>query len=163
MGRVSGLYGQDIIVARTMAMQAAYLGYHKRELIHYTESSPARWQGIDLDKKAWRGEFPEWADCSAFVTWCLWNGLHHFYRPDVVNGEAWKAGYTGTMLNHGEIIRGLKKAIRGDAIIYGPAWPGQHTAIYVGNNRVISHGSEEGPLLLPVEYRKDILSIRRYI
>ena|SRR5271165_109035 len=162
MGRISGLKGNQIIIARDMAMQAAFLGLNNEPNIHYTEGS-ARWQGINLHRKAWRGEYPNWADCSSFVTWCLWNGLDHFHRPDVVNGLKWQAGYTGTMLTHGEVIRGKSWLMRGDAIIYGSSWPGQHTAIYIGNDRVISHGSEAGPNLLPMHYREDILGVRRYI
>src|SRR3974390_1003156 len=113
MSRPSPLAGKQIIIARDMAMQAAFLGVHNQPAIHYTQG-PRRWSGIDEYRKAWKGQFPSYADCSAFVTWCLWNGLDHFHIGDVVNGLNWKAGYTGTMLQHGEIITEGHSLMRGD-------------------------------------------------
>lgn len=156
---VSGLSPEHVKKATNMALQAAVLGLHHASAIHYSQSS-VRWQGIDQHRKAWRGEFPTWADCSAYVTWCLWNGLDHFHHSDTVNGEHWQAGYTGTMLEHGQAVR---SPIPGDAVIYGPSWPGEHTALYTGNGLVVSHGSEAGPMLIPWRYRSDVLSIRRYL
>lgn len=163
MSRISGLNDHDTVIARQMAVQAAFLALHHRDEIHYSQDPSLRWSGISQHKKAWRGQYPNYADCSSFDTWCLWNGLDHFHRPDIVNGEKWQRGYTGTMLQHGRVIPSISKALPGDAIIYGSGWPGQHTAVYVGNGRVISHGSEGGPYLLGYNYRRDILSIRRYI
>lgn len=145
--------------AVNLALQAAVLGYHHRDNIHYTQGS-LRWQGISRNRKAWKGEYPNYADCSAYVTWCLWCGLHHYLQPDVVNGQRWLAGYTGTMLRHGRVV---SQPLPGDAVIYGHGWPGEHTALYTGGGLVVSHGSEAGPLLLPWRYRGDVLSIRRYI
>ncbi len=155
----SGLSPDHRRKAINMALQAAVLGYHNREAIHYTQG-PKRWEGIDQHRKAWRGEYPNYADCSAYVTWCLWNGLDHFGEPDIVNRQRWLAGYTGTMLQHGESVSSPRP---GDAIIYGISYPGEHTAIYTGGGLVVSHGSEPGPLLIPWRYRPDVLSIRRYI
>lgn len=156
---VSGLSPAHVHRAVNMTLQAAVLGMHHAPVIHYTQDE-RRWQGIDRDRKAWRGEYPNWADCSAYVTWCLWNGLDHFHHSDTVNGEHWRAGYTGTLLEHGRVVW---VPIPGDAIIYGPGWPGEHTALYTGGGLVVSHGSEAGPMLLPWRYRPDVLSIRRYI
>lgn len=162
MSRPSPLAGKQIIVARDMAMQAAFLGVHNEPAIHYTQG-PQRWSGINGNKKAWRGQFPNYADCSAFVTWCLWQGLDHYHVRDVVNGLNWKAGYTGSMLEHGEVITKGHQLQRGDAVIYGPATNGTHTAIYVGGGKVISHGSEHGPNLCSINLGLPIKSIRRYI
>jgi len=151
--------------ARRLAVNAAWLAYHNRDRVHYTQDA-RRWQGIDRGLKAWKGQYPTYADCSSFATWCIWNGLDHYGVRDVVNGAAWKAGWTGTMLDHGkEAING--HYLEGDCVIYGSN-PGRHTAIIVGfdaNRRpmVISHGSEAGPYYLPYNYRSDINSIRRYI
>ncbi len=155
----SGLTGADRQKAVNLALQAAILGYHNRDRMHYSQGS-RRWEGINKNLKAYQGHYPNYADCSAFVTWCLWNGLEHFHRPDVVNKEAWKGGYTGTMLQNG---RRVSSPIPADAIIYGHGGTGEHTAIYTGGGLVVSFGSEPGPLLLPWRYRTDIMSVRRYI
>lgn len=156
---VSGLSQAHVKKAVNMTLQAAVLGLHHAPQIHYTQG-PERWQGIDRKKKAWRGEFPTQADCSSYATWCLWNGLDHFHYPDIVNRENWKAGYTGTLLQNGHSVGDPRP---GDLVIYGPSWPGEHTAVYTGGGLVVSHGSEGGPYLLPWRYRSDVLSVRRYI
>ena len=142
-----------------MVLEAAVLGLHHAPAIHYTQGE-LRWQGIDRDRKAWRHEYPNYADCSAFATWCLWNGLDHFHHSDTVNGERWRGGYTGTLLEHG---RRVTAPIPGDLVIYGTSWPGEHTAVYTGGGLAVSHGSEIGPLLLPWRYRSDVLAVHRYI
>lgn len=157
--------------ARRIAVRAALLGLHNAAAIHYTQGS-ARWQGIKDTRFSQRRQFPNYADCSAFATWCLWNGLYvPYHKPDVVNGADWKAGYTGTMLSHGRSIRYTKNIRWGDCVLYGaPGSSGRHVAIIVkvGKPRgsslmVVSHGSEGGPYYLPYNYRRDIQSIRRYI
>lgn len=157
----TGLNAAQCEVARSMAVGAASLLLHHADVVHYTQGS-ARWEGIDHNLKAWRGQFPHFADCSAAVTWELWNGMDHFHLPDSVNGEHWRAGYTGTLLTHGKSVlhQPLKLA---DAVLYGFSPTGDHTALYVGGGMVISHGSEAGPFLEPVRYRPDLRDIRRYI
>ena len=157
---VSGLSPRHVRQAVDGTLQAAIVGLKHANQQHYTQGE-LRWSGIDRHRVASRGEFPFWSDCSAFVTWCFWNGLflrgHH---SDIVNGQRWRAGYTGTLLEHG---RSVRSPIPGDAIIYGSSWPGEHTALYTGGGLVVSHGGDPGPQLLPWRYRGDILSIRRYI
>lgn len=157
---VSGLSSAHVKQAVNWTLQAAVLGYHHRDSIHYTQGQ-LRWQGIDRHLDASRGHYPNWGDCSSFVTWCLWNGLHiHTGHTDIVNGQSWRAGYTGTLLQHGHQV---SSPIPGDVIIYGRGFPGEHTALYTGGGLTVSHGSEAGPLLVPWRYRSDVLSIRRYI
>jgi hypothetical protein len=157
---VSGLSSHHVRQAVNLTLQAAVLGYHHAPAISYTQGD-LRWQGIDRRRDASRGEYPNYADCSAYATWCYWNGLHlHTGHSDIVNGEHWQAGYTGTMLEHG---RHVSRPIPGDAVIYGTSWPGEHVALYTGAGLVVSHGSEAGPFLLPWRYRSDVLEIRRYI
>jgi|SRR5437868_9307067 len=164
----SGLSSAHRIRARDLAIQAALLGLHNAPAIHYTQGAK-RWQGIDNHLKSWRGEYPKYADCSAFTTWCLWNGLDHFHVRDVVNGAAWKSGYTGTQLDHGERIDGRFKPQRADLVLYGTGYPGHHVAIVIGRRKadgklmVVSHGSEGGPYFLPFDYRSDVMQLRRYI
>ena len=157
---VSGLSRKHVKQAVDLTLQAAVLGLHHASEIHYTEGE-LRWQGIDRGRVASQGEYPMWADCSAYATWCLWNGLHvHLGHTDIVNGQHWRAGYTGTLLEHGEHVSSL---LPGDLVIYGNGFPGKHVALYTGGGLVVSHGSEAGPLLLPVHYRSDAMEYRRYI
>lgn len=169
----SGLNGAQKATARAIARHAALLGLNHAPAIHYTQGSQ-RWQGIAEKRHSEEGHYPNYADCSAFVTWCLWNGLAaKYHQGDVVNWEKWQAGYTGTMLRHGDAIRDLGNVRWGDAVIYGvPGTTGEHTAIVTHTPRdkagprtiyVVSHGSEGGPYWLPYNYRSDIMSIRRYI
>lgn len=169
MSSVSGLSRDHRIHARDRAVAAAVLALHHAPQIHYTQGSQ-RWDGIRLHRNARLGEFPEYADCSAFVTWCLWNGLHlsGLVSRDIVNDAHWAAGFTGTLLANGKRVQHLASVQRADAVIYGRGGPGEHTAFVVGRRgdgkpMVISHGSEVGPLYLPYDYRADVMSIRRYI
>lgn len=163
MSSVSGLSAPHRIRARDLAVRAAFLTLRHAPTVHYTQG-PRRWDGINKDLKAYRNEYPRFADCSAFATWCLWNGLDHYGVRDTVNGANWKAGYTGTMLSHGKEVKHRSNVLRGDCVLYGPKGSnGEHTAICVGGGKVISHGSEAGPFLLPIDYRRDVMCIRRYI
>lgn len=164
MSSASGLSDRHRIEARTRAVNAAILGLAHAPEIHYTQDA-RRWQGIADTRYSAHGEFPNYADCSAFVTWCLWNGLWVPFRVrDTVNDQGWRAGYTGTMLEHGKRVVHPENMIRGDAVIYGvPGTTGRHTALYIGGGLVISHGSEGGPYKLRWNYRNDVQEIRRYI
>jgi len=167
MSSVSGLSDAQRRRARLLTVRAATLALRHRDSVHYTQGS-LRWQGINRDYKAFRGDYPRYADCSSFATWCIWNGLDHFAVHDTVNGLHWRAGYTGTMLNHGKRVEHLENVLRGDCVIYGQKGSvGAHTAIITGVSgkrpMVISHGSEGGPYYVPYNYRKDIIEIRRYI
>lgn len=162
MASVSGLSAKHRIEARDLAVEAALLSIRNAPLIHYTQGS-RRWEGIDKHLKAWRGEIPHYGDCSAMGTWWLWNGLDHFGVRDTVNGQNWRAGYTGTMLTHGKQVRHRANWLRGDLFIYGRGFPGAHVAMYIGGGLVASHGSESGPYKLAWDYRSDLMQVRRYI
>jgi len=138
-------------VAATIVKTALY-GYAHRGSIHYTQGS-LRWQGISQKLKP--PAFPRWADCSSFATWCYWVAG----APDP-NGLGYRAGYTGTMAGHGHAVASPKP---GDLVLYGRYWPYEHVAVYVGDGMVVSHGSESGPLHLPVHYRGDVAQYRRYV
>lgn len=154
--------------ARNIVAEAALLGYHNRGDIHYSRGT-IRWQGIDGKYESRKGQYPRNADCSAYSTWCLWNGLYVAYNKiDVVNGARWRAGYTGTMMAHGVVVRRVSDMRKADVVLY--AYSGQtptHVATVVGRDKngvpmVVSHGSEAGPLYLPYNYRR-IICVRRYI
>lgn len=164
MSSVSGLSTHHRSVARDRAVHAALVGLAHAASLHYTQDA-RRWEGIARHLHAEKGQCPGYADCSAFVTWCLWNALYLGYGVrDVVNAQSWRAGYTGTMLRHGKEVQHRENWMRGDAVLYGARGSnGEHTALYVGSGLVISHGSEGGPYKLPVDYRADRMSVRRYI
>lgn len=152
--------------ARARAVQAARLALAHEPDVHYT-MGPQRWEAINDRRDASAGEYPSYADCSAFVTWCIWNGVYlPWGMEDIVNGAGWAAGYTGTMLAHGTPVA-AGDLLPGDAVIYGPAGStGEHTAIVWQAGavaRVISHGQEGGPYDWPYNYRSDVQAFRRYI
>lgn len=156
---VSGLTAPQRHEARKIAVQAALLSLHHAPKVHYTQG-PQRWSGIAHRLVAAKGEYPTEADCSSSVSWWLWNALHHhFGLPDIVNGDRWNGGYTGTLAQHGRQVQHLHNVIRGDVVLYGPAPTFEHTAMVVGHEHgvpvVVSHGSEAGPFLLPFNYRSD--------
>lgn len=149
--------------ARRLAVKAAYVLLNNARAVHYTQG-PSRWSGIDGRKRSYRGEFPAYADCSSSTTWMLWDATRRYKLPDFVNGQGWKAGYTGTQQDHGRRVGTNEKKLPGDLVFYGDQGGGvaQHVAIYVGDGKVISHGSEPGPFLLPWNYRK-VSEVRRYL
>ena len=164
---VSGLTRDQRIIARDRTTQAALLGLHHAPALHYTQG-PARWEGIAKHLVARHGHYPTHADCSAFATWCLWNGLRlPFGLGDIVNGDKWAGGFTGTMAEHGREVVHVRNVLPGDCVLYGPGAPFEHVAIVVGQKNgkpvVVSNGSEPGPFLLPYDYRPDVGQIRRYI
>ena len=170
MSSASGLSTVHRVQARDRTVGAAMLALKHAPEIHYTQS-PARWEGIAKHRNARLGEFPHNIDCSAFVTWCLYNGLvlSGFTTRDIPNGANWTGGYTGTLLTHGKQVRHLENVQRGDYVIYGNGGTGEHTALVVGRRKsdgkimVVSHGSEAGPFYLEYDYRRDIMQVRRSI
>jgi hypothetical protein len=155
--------GGEIMKLRVRIVRAAMLGHKHAEAVHYT-TGPRRWDGITNRCRAHLGRFPRWADCSSYATWCLWDALGGPNAgPDIVNGQSWKGGFTGTMKQHGRRVQGgPANALPGDLVLYGGG-SGKHVAIVVGKNKVISHGSEGGPVLVKVDYRSDLAEVRRYI
>lgn len=159
----AGVAERDRAEVRRLALEAFDLLYRHAGAVHYTQG-PLRWQGIDRGLRAADGRFPNYADCSAAYTWCVWNALTHVLGSaahDVVNGQEWHAGYTGTLLAHGDPV-GFDELRPGDAIIYGRGWPGVHVVMYDHDGLCYSHGSEAGPFHLSYQYRGDILAARRY-
>jgi cell wall-associated NlpC family hydrolase len=161
--KTSGLRSLRRLKARKLATNAAKLSLANAPVVHYSQGVD-RWEGIDKKLKAYKGQYPKNTDCSASATWWIWNGLSHFGKRDVVNGQRWEAGYTGTMVNHGIRVKHRINYRRGDLVLYGdPYGSSGHVAMYVGRGKVISHGSEGGPYLVPWNYRSDVHSVRRYI
>lgn len=165
-GSVSGLNSRERANARRLILQGAELGLARAASLHYTQGAK-RWEGIDKGLRAWKGQCPEWADCSAFATWVLWQGLYHYGIRDVVNGAGFKAGYTGTMWTRGKRVVHDSSIKIGDLALYGdPFGRTGHVAIVADLKptiRVISFGSDPGPFDLPLRYRSDLRQVRRYI
>lgn len=160
MASISGLSKEHRYEARQMAKDAALLTWNHRGVVHYTQGY-LRWQGIQTKRRSVAGNYPNWADCSALVTWCLWNGLNHFGVRDTVNNNNWQWGSTYTQLMNGKRILLPASYLTGDLVFYNnPA----HVAIIVDPHRklVISHGQESGPHLLEMHYRR-VYQVRRYI
>ena len=162
MSSVSGLSAAHRVRARDLAVAAALLSVRHAPAIHYTQGG-LRWQGIDRELKAYRGEYPNYGDCSAMATWWLWNGLDHYGVRDVVNMQNWNWGYTGTQLRCGKRVVHKWNWRRCYLFSYGAGWPDKHVAMYIGGGKVVSHGSEAGPFILPWNYRGDLMEVRRYI
>lgn len=125
-------------------------GYRSRERIHYAQYRP-------MDRLGDLEYLDVWDDCSEFFTKaCKWAGM-----PDP-NGMAYDgAGWTGTIGHQGRRVTAAQLRV-GDAVLYG-GWPDfTHVACYVGGGRVVSHGSEAGPLLLAYDYRP-VAEIRTFL
>ena len=170
MSPVQPLTPAERMTVRTLIVQGCQLLLSRINEVNYSEGSD-RWDGIAHRKLISQGSavFPFEGDCSSTATWLLWNGLaHHLGQPDVVNGENWNAGYTGTMASHGRLVvndgkNGKPSDIKvGDLVLYGPPPTFEHVAVAIGGGMVFSHGSEAGPFKLPIDYRPDRAEVRRY-
>ncbi|GBB94637.1 hypothetical protein RclHR1_23950002 [Rhizophagus clarus] len=149
----------EVTATRDGLMNAALWVVNSGKTITYTQEFPQRWSGINNYVCPYVN-VPPYADCSSFVTWLYWSAFG-FY-PDYLNGENWASGYTGTMASHGVVVP-LSDAQPGDVVLYGPSFPFEHAAIYVGNNQVVNYGSNGPAKLLNIfAVRKDFNCIISY-
>merc|ERR1712000_525906 len=146
----------------TALMTAAKALHANRNDVVYTQGDK-RWNGIDNKKMP--PACPKYSDCSSAVSWMYWTVFgpqgSYPWSKDKLNGQDWKAGYTGTMTNYGKSVS--KSAMkRGDLVFYGgtKSVPG-HVAMYVGHDKVVSHGSDPAGCY-SVDYRSDRIDIRCY-
>ena len=142
------LTGADAKELRRVIMRAANLGVKLHRSMTYTEG-PGRWSGITQERRSILDETPPYSDCSAFATWCYWDASRWLDMPDIVNGQDWEAGYTGTMVQHGTAIP-LADGQLGDLVFYGAVSLPYHVAIFAGNGEVVSMGRPGAPELVPV-------------
>ena len=128
---------------------AALLCVRHRSLIHYTQGS-LRMTGVT--RRMYPPAYPRYIDCSAAYTWWKFVGG----APDP-NGLGYNGqGYTGTQSNKGVTVAPWN-APRTAAVFYGR--PIGHVAmIVVKGSKVVSHGSEIGPVLVNVGYRPPVLA-----
>lgn len=116
-----------------------------------------------------RSYFPTWprvppcTDCSGTVIWELYQAG---VGPTVgYSGPGSPVGWTGTLAVQGRALGPNEALAVGDVVLYpsssarGPPWG--HSALYVGNGNVVSHGSV-GVKLLPYNYRT-VGQVRRMI
>jgi hypothetical protein len=149
MGRSQG-EGPGLTVRQKVVNEAQW-GYNNRNEIHYEQVRPMR--SLNRGHK-----LPQTMDCSEFATVCY----RRAEAPDP-NARGYDGyGYTGTLSQHGRLVS-LSQARPGDLVFYGSAWPFSHVAVYAGFGKVFSHGSEGGPYLLAVDYRRDRRAIRSYL
>jgi len=110
--------------------------YHDRGSEHYTEGGQ-RWSGIS--GHVCPTSAPPYSDCSSCTTWIYWTLFGN--GADFINGESWKAGYTGTQIEHGVDVGTAEAGLAvGDLCFY--YHPIAHVAIYVGGGMVVSHGAD---------------------
>jgi cell wall-associated NlpC family hydrolase len=140
---------------RQCLMVGAKALYDQRANEIYTGDVNKRWDGIFDNIHP--PSAPKYSDCSSAVSWIYWTCFGS--GPDFINGQQWNDGYTGTLDQHGTKIS-LSQAQPGDLVFYGN--PIDHVAIYIGSDRVISHGSD--PVCnCPVNYRSDMAEVRTYL
>lgn len=152
MGRAP-LPQSPALTPRQKVVNEATWGYNNRGSIHYRQFRPM--QTLNMGHR-----LPQSLDCSEFST-------VSYKRSDCPdpNGPSFGyngLGYTGTLAVHGQLVS-TNQARPADLVLYGGGYPYEHVAVYVGFGRVISHGSEAGPLLLPMDYRSDRRQIRSYL
>jgi len=140
--------------ARQGVYTAAMAIYNQRSHEHYTQGSQ-RWSGITGHVEP--PNAPPYSDCSSAATWAYWTVFGN--GPDLLNGQSWKAGYTGTMSSRGVGVSCSSMGV-GDLAFYGS--PISHVAIGVGGGKVVSHGSDPAGLY-SVNYRSDLNQCRSYI
>jgi len=146
--------GGDHTAQRAALRVAAMALYNNRAHEHYTQGSQ-RWSGITNGIRP--PNAPPYSDCSAAVTWCYWTVFGS--GPDFLNGQSWRAGYTGSMSGRGRSVS-CGSMQSGDLAFYGS--PISHVAISIGGGLVVSHGSD------PVgqysyNYRSDLNQCRTYL
>ncbi|KAI8915018.1 hypothetical protein DFJ77DRAFT_440643 [Powellomyces hirtus] len=136
-------------------VDAAMWAHNSGQRADYTQGA-SRWSGI-TDNKCPKKNIPPHMDCSSFVTWIYWSAFGK--GADLLNGESWKGGYTGTLKDHGTAVSQSNAKI-GDLVFYeNPA----HVTILVSKSpaKVVSFGSEGPVNYLNINYRP-VSQIRTY-
>jgi len=110
--------------------------YDNRGNEHYTEGG-SRWEGISSRIRP--PSAPTYSDCSSAVSWCYWTVFGN--GPDILNGDSWQGGYTGTMGSHGTAIP-CSQMQPGDVALYGSGAPWDHAEMYMGGGQMVSHGAD---------------------
>lgn len=144
--------------------QVALAAVAARDRIRYTQKVEEGRGSIARKCEPGRAQLPAGPladDCSSSVT--------GYYRaagaPDPSGLDYKWIGWTGTLCKHGVKVP-IDQAQPGDLAFYGDREPWHHVAVVVGRKdgriMVVSHGSDPGPFLLPIDYRHDLGQVRRY-
>lgn len=162
---VSGLSEQHRREVRALIAKECHWLLAHPNLLHYTQDGVLRWESIKHDERYTRGKHQRNGDCSSTHTQLLRVALRHFgVQKDLVNGQHWLWGFTGTIVAHGKPVRHLENIRIGDPVLYGASvGETEHVATSLGGRLVFSHGSDGGPYLLDIDYRDDRVAIRRNI
>lgn len=143
---------RQVASVQAAGIAAMELVINHRGSIHYTQS-PRRMSGVR--NHLLPPQFGAWEDCSSEATWIAYVMHRAAQRfggsfPDP-NGLAYNGqGYTGTQTTHGVPVNAFSAPI-GAFVFYG--WPIGHVAVKKRMDRVMSMGSERGPLDEAVGYR----------
>lgn len=144
---------KQVASVHAAGIAAMNLVINNRGSIHYTQSA-RRMSGV-------RGQlvppaYGRYEDCSSETTWICYV-MHRAAQkfggsfPDP-NGRGYDGfGYTGTLINHGVPVSAFSGPIARTMVFYG--YPIGHVAQKVSMTRVMSMGSERGPLNEAVAYR----------
>lgn len=129
-------------------MACAMYGYYNRNKIEWVSDSR---RAQDLAPPP---NVPANSDCSAFATWCYKSAG----APDPSGFGYRQIGSTYSQIGRGSRVASKGQLKAGDLVFYSnPA----HVAIYVGQGKVVSHGSDPGPRLEEVGYRP-VSAMRNY-
>lgn len=167
-GSVSGLSPDHRHHARVIIAKDAKNMLANKGKVHYSQG-PHRMDGIRLKLTHLNNTFPTEVDCSGSAYWMLWDATARPYGlRDLVCHANWNPNgliFTGSMYKNGKAVVHDANLMIGDLIFYGNQGGGvpEHVAVYMGGGMVFSQGSEAGPFLLPLDYRKDRRMARRYI
>jgi cell wall-associated NlpC family hydrolase len=131
---------------RAAIVATAFYGYSHRGDILYRQYRPVTDTGPPPN-------VPGYCDCSSFAEWCYKSAG----APDP-GGHGWGFGNTWTMQEHGRSVT-VGQLEPGDLVFYSRP---DHVGVYVGAGRVIEHGSNRGPLLVPTGYRT-VTACRSYL
>jgi len=136
------------VISRTVA--TALLCVRHRAVIHYTQGSLRM---IGVTRKLYPPRFPNYMDCSSGYTWWKFAGGAPDPNRLGYNGQ----GYTGTQANWGTIYAWNKAPLTAAAFYGSRGRIGHIAMVVVKGSKVVSHGSESGPVLTSITYRTPII------
>lgn len=133
------------VVARTVA--SALLSVRHRALIHYTQGGLRM---IGVTRRIMPPDFPHWMDCSSGYTWWKYAGGAPDPNRLGYNGQ----GYTGTQSVWGIVYAWVRAPLTAAVFYSNSRGVIAHIAmVVVMGSKVVSMGSENGPVLTTIAYR----------